>query len=132
MATQVQFRRGTTAQHQTFTGAVGEGTVDTDKNICIVHDAVRAGGFPLLAADGANSELSLGSLTSCALKFASDPNTGIISPGADQLSLVTAGVARLTIDSVGAVTIPGNVIIQGDLDVQGAQNSNIALIVALG
>ena len=132
MATQVQFRRGTTAQHQTFTGAAGEVTVDTDKNICIVHDAVRAGGFPLLAADGSNSELSLGSLTSCALKFASDSNTGIISPGADQLSLVTGGVARLTIDSVGAVTIPGNVIIQGDLDVQGAQNSNIALIVALG
>ena len=52
--------------------------------------------------------------------------------GALQISLVTAGVARLTIDSVGAVTIPGNVIIQGDLDVQGAQNSNIALIVALG
>ena len=58
-------------------------------------------------------------LQAAPLKFASDPNTGIISPGADQLSLVTAGVARLTIDSVGAVTIPGNVIIQGDLDVQG-------------
>jgi UDP-N-acetylglucosamine enolpyruvyl transferase len=45
---------------------------------------------------------------------------------------VTGGVARLTIDSAGAVTIPGNVSITGDLNVTGAQNSNIALIVALG
>ena len=132
MATQVQFRRGTSAQHQTFKGALGEITVDTTKSACVVHDAVTTGGFPLLREDGTNSSFALGSLTSCALKFASDANTGIISPGPDQLSLVTGGVARLTIDSAGAVTIPGNVSIAGDLDVSGAQNSNIALIVALG
>ena len=132
MATQVQFRRGTSAQHQTFKGALGEITVDTTKSSCVVHDAVTTGGFPLLREDGTNSSFALGSLTSCALKFASDANTGIISPGPDQLSLVTGGVARLTIDSAGAVTIPGNVSIAGDLNVTGAQNSNIALIVALG
>ena len=132
MATQVQFRRGTSAQHQTFKGALGEITVDTTKSACVVHDAVTTGGFPLLREDGTNSSFALGSLTSCALKFASDANTGIISPGPDQLSLVTGGVARLTIDSAGAVTIPGNVSIAGDLNVTGAQNSNIALIVALG
>ena len=132
MATQVQFRRGTSAQHQSFKGALGEITVDTTKSACVVHDAVTTGGFPLLREDGTNSSFALGSLTSCALKFASDANTGIISPGPDQLSLVTGGVARLTIDSAGAVTIPGNVSITGDLNVSGAQNSNIALIVALG
>jgi hypothetical protein len=132
MATQVQFRRGTSAQHQTFKGALGEITVDTTKSSCVVHDAVTTGGFPLLREDGTNSSFALGSLSSCALKFASDANTGIISPGPDQLSLVTGGVARLTIDSAGAVTIPGNVSIAGDLNVTGAQNSNIALIVALG
>ena len=132
MATQVQFRRGTSAQHQTFKGALGEITVDTTKSSCVVHDAVTTGGFPLLREDGTNSSFALGSLTSCALKFASDANTGIISPGPDQLSLVTGGVARLTIDSAGTVTIPGNVSITGDLNVTGAQNSNIALIVALG
>ena len=132
MATQVQFRRGTSAQHQSFKGALGEITVDTTKSACVVHDAVTTGGFPLLREDGTNSSFALGSLTSCALKFASDANTGIISPGPDQLSLVTGGVARLTIDSAGAVTIPCNVSITGDLNVTGAQNSNIALIVALG
>jgi hypothetical protein len=52
MATQVQRRRGTTAQHATFTGAVGEITIDTDKKTAVVHDGATAGGNPLaLEAD---------------------------------------------------------------------------------
>jgi hypothetical protein len=47
MAKQVQFRRGSTSQHSTFTGAVGEITVDTDKDVAVVHDGSTAGGFPL-------------------------------------------------------------------------------------
>jgi hypothetical protein len=134
MATQVQFRRGTTAETAAFTGAIGEVTVDTVKQTCVVHDASQVGGYPLLREDGTNAAFSLGSLSSCALKFASDPNTGIISPGPDQLSLVTGGVARLTIDSSGAVTIPGNVSITGSLSVSGTfdSTSQLALIIALG
>jgi len=49
MATQIQLRRGTTSQHSTFTGAVGEVTVDTDKDVVVVHDGSTAGGFPLAA-----------------------------------------------------------------------------------
>ena len=134
MATQVQFRRGTTAQTIAFTGAAGEVTVDTVKNTCVVHDGSISGGFPLLLEDGTNSAFSPGALNSCALKFASDPNTGIIRPGADELALVTGGVARLTIDSSGAITIPGNVTITGSLFVGGGLTSSesLALIIALG
>jgi hypothetical protein len=133
MATQVQFRRGTSAETATFIGAVGEVTVDTVKQTCVVHNASQAGGYPLLREDGSNSAFSLGSLSSCALKFANDFNTGLISPGADQIALVTGGVVRLTIDSSGAVTIPGNVAITGSLTLTGNFNSteNLALIVAL-
>ena len=133
MATQVQFRRGTSAQHQTFTGASGEVTVNTDNNTAVIHNGVNAGGFPLLREDGTNAAFSLGSLSSCALKFANDPNTGVISAGPDQISLVTGGVARLTIDAAGAVTASGNVVIEGDLTVNGATESsqNLALILAL-
>ena len=42
-----QRRRGTTAQHASFTGLLGELTVDTDKDTVIVHDGATAGGFPL-------------------------------------------------------------------------------------
>ncbi len=47
MSTQVQFRRGNTAQTSTFTGATAEITVDTDKETIVVHDGSTAGGFPL-------------------------------------------------------------------------------------
>lgn len=42
----VQQFRGTTAQHETYTGLPGELTVDTDKNVVVVHDGVTAGGHP--------------------------------------------------------------------------------------
>ena len=48
MAKQVQFRRGTTSQHSSFTGVVGEITVDTDKDTAVVHDGSTAGGHPLV------------------------------------------------------------------------------------
>ena len=47
MANKLQLRRGTTAQHATFTGDVGEMTVDTDKDTVVVHDNATAGGTPL-------------------------------------------------------------------------------------
>jgi hypothetical protein len=51
MSKQVRFRRGTTAQHATFTGAAGEVTVDTDKVVPVVHNGTTAGGIPLLRED---------------------------------------------------------------------------------
>ena len=135
MATQVQFRRGTTGEHSAFTGAVGEVTVDTEKKILCVHDATTPGGFPLLKEDGSNSSFSIGSLSSCALKFAGDPDTGLMSTGPDQVQLVTGGFARLTIDSNGNVSIPsGNLTISGNVTGTGNLDSSnqLALILALG
>ena len=50
MAIQIQLRQGTTTEHNTFTGAVGEVTVDTTRKTLVVHDGVTAGGTPLLKA----------------------------------------------------------------------------------
>lgn len=47
MSTVIQRRRGTTAQHATFTGMPGETTIDTTKNTVVVHDGATVGGFPL-------------------------------------------------------------------------------------
>jgi hypothetical protein len=47
-----QRRRGTTAQHASFTGLLAELTVDTDKDTVVVHDGSTAGGFPLARAAG--------------------------------------------------------------------------------
>ena len=134
MATQVQFRRGTTAEHSGFKGADGEVTVDTSLKTVVIHDAITNGGFPVLRQDGSNSQLERGSTTNCALKFAGDPNTGIISPASDELALVTGGSTHLTIDANGAATFTGNVQVNGTLSVTGSFDSgeNLALIIALG
>ena len=44
MATQVQYRRGTEAQNDAFTGALGEMTIDTTNGTMRVHNGVTAGG----------------------------------------------------------------------------------------
>ena len=134
MATQVQFRRGTTAEHSGFKGADGEVTVDTSLKTVVIHVGITNGGFPVLRQDGSNSQFERGSTTNCALKFAGDFNTGIISPAADEIALVTGGSSHLTIDANGAATFTGNVQVNGTLSVTGNFDSgeNLALIIALG
>ncbi len=91
MAKQVQFRRGTTSQHSTFTGAAGEITVDTDKNTAVVHDGSTAGGHPL-----ATSLADLGVTASAA-----DLNT------TDVTTLGTVEASKVvTADASGDVTFP--------------------------
>ena len=51
MTTALQLRRGTTEQHSTFVGAIGEITVDTDKKTLVVNDGVTPGGTPLARED---------------------------------------------------------------------------------
>ncbi len=72
MPDQVQFRGGTTAQHSTFTGALRELTVDTDKKTVVVHDGATPGGIPLLRQDLSN--LPAGQVASSKLA------TGVLDP----------------------------------------------------
>jgi|GEM_PF-6851845 len=68
MSTQVQHRRGTTVQHDAFTGAMSEFTHDTTRNNIRVHDGQQAGGYATLmehqlgAANGVASLDSSGSI----------------------------------------------------------------------
>ena len=54
MAVTVQFRRGTAAQNNSFTGAVGELSINTTNNSIRVHDGSTAGGHELMLASVAN------------------------------------------------------------------------------
>ena len=49
MAIQIQLRQGTTTEHDSFTGAVGEVTVDTTNKTLRVHDGTTVGGSRLVA-----------------------------------------------------------------------------------
>ncbi len=89
----IQFRRGTTTQHSSFTGLLGEVTVDTDKKTLVVHDGSTTGGYPLMR-EGATTTASTGSFS----------------------SNVTVGG---TLSVTNAVTLSGGAEITGDLDMTG-------------
>jgi hypothetical protein len=105
MPDQLQLRGGTTVQHSTFTGASKEVTVDTTKKTVVVHDGATAGGVPMMREDASNAALALGSAATPSLKFSGDTNTGIYSPGSDQVAISTAGSGRLFVDASGNVGI---------------------------
>ena len=54
MTKAVQRRRGTNAEHSSFTGLEGELSVNTTNDSVHVHDGATAGGFELARADGSN------------------------------------------------------------------------------
>jgi hypothetical protein len=105
MADQLSLRGGTTAEHAVFTGANKEVTVDTTKKTLVVNDGATVGGHPLMRENASNSALALGSAGTPSLKFSGDTNTGIYSPGADQVAISTGGTEYMRLTSAGNVGI---------------------------
>ena len=63
MPKQVRLRRGTTAQHATFAGALGEVTFYTSNKTVVAHDGATLGGFPVaLEAALTATEVKTGNL----------------------------------------------------------------------
>lgn len=90
-----QRRRGTTAQHASFTGLNAELTVDTDKKTVVVHDGSTAGGVPL-----AKERPSLNAQTGTTYTLAAT----------DASKVVTASNA-----SAITITVPSGVYVAGDI-----------------
>jgi len=105
MPTQLQIRRGTTTDHNTFTGAAGELTVDTTKDTLIVHDGSTEGGFELARADGSNlnnipSNLTVnGTVTADGLTV--DGNASIGSSGTSVLDFERSGANYIRANNSG-------------------------------
>jgi len=107
MSTAIQRRRGTTAQHAAFTGLTGETTVDTDKNVVVVHNGATAGGFPLLRENGSQNLVTTGTVTGASLSPTSStvPTNGIYLPAANSVAISTGGSGRLFVDASGRVGV---------------------------
>ena len=91
MATQVQFRRGTTSETGSFTGAVGEVTVDTDKDTVVIHDGSQAGGFAVANLKTAQEFTATQNFNATTL---SDGSTVAWDASANQVTSVTLGGNR--------------------------------------
>ena len=94
MAKQLQLRGGTTAQHSTFTGAVREVTVDTDKDVVVVHDGATVGGFPMAKKSDVDSAIGTavlltGNQTIAGTKTFSSTITGSITGNAGSATIAT-------------------------------------------
>ncbi len=110
MATAVQFRRGTTSEHGSFTGLEGEITVDTTKDTVVVHDGSTPGGIPL-AKESAVSSVATQITTAdessdaeCFPVFTTDA-TGNLAPKTDTAFKYNASNGTVTATTfVGALT----------------------------
>ena len=82
MPDQLQLRGGTTTEHNSFTGAAREVTVDTTKKTLVVHDGSQAGGTPLMKEAGANGAASVILGSGGVNAFTIDSNQDITFTGA--------------------------------------------------
>ena len=132
MTTQVQFRRGTTAEHDTFTGAVGEVTVDTDLKTLKVHDGSNPGGTRIATFSNIAEQTHT---------FSDESSTSLtVTPGTSDIKLVGSGgisvvitgdtittslASELNADSISSanstgVLINDNLIIAGNIQTAGS------------
>ena len=82
MPDQLQLRGGTTTEHNSFTGALREVTVDTTKKTLVVHDGASAGGTPLMRENGGNAASSVQLGSGGVNAFTIDSNQDITLTGA--------------------------------------------------
>ena len=104
MAIQVQYRRGTGAENDSFTGAVGEITVDTTAQTLRIHDGSTAGGSNIATTQYVID--SIGNISGSAIENGSS-NVAILSVGGDVTSYV--GGALVATTTTSGVSIVGNV-----------------------
>jgi hypothetical protein len=114
MATQIQLRRGNTSATATFTGAVAEVTVDTDKKTIVVHDGTTSGGIPLAL----ESSLSANS-TSVIAAFAKANAANVLAQAGSTL----ANTANTTADAAFAKANSANVLAQAGSTLANTANT---------
>jgi hypothetical protein len=120
MPTQVQFRRGTTAQNNSFTGAAGELSINTSNSTIRVHDGSTAGGSELatVASTSDATNLTTGTLNSARL-----PTSGVAAATYGNAT----NIPSITVDALGRITSASNVAISATV-----ANTNITGLITSG
>ena len=92
----------TASPASTGTGVTGEVTWDSAYlYVCVGTDTWKKVNITTTGVPGSTAAFGPGSATDPTITFTDDANTGIYSPGADQVSVTTGGVERIRFDSTG-------------------------------
>ena len=104
MAKRLQLRRGTTAQNNAFTGAVGELTYDTEKKQLRVHDGSTVGGKVVDdTIQDVTSQVS--NATETTAGKAKIATTAIAQAGVNDTDIITAKKLRDALNASGAAPV---------------------------
>jgi hypothetical protein len=145
MSTQIQYRRGSSAQTASFTGALGEITVDTTNKVVVVHDGSTLGGFAgvsttasqtltnktlsspvvtgtVTANGGTGSSGQYLESTGSGVRWSTVDATQIFS-GTSSLAIISSGgniranIGGATIETIssGGISVTGNVTLSGNI-----------------
>ncbi len=95
MAKLLKLRGGTTSQHNSFTGADREVTVDTDKETLVVHDGSTAGGHSLMRSDIMQENLDVN-------------GNSIVSSSNGNISITPNGSGKVILDGLSHPTSDGS------------------------
>lgn len=110
MAIQVQYRRGTGSENDSFTGAVGEITVDTTAQTLRIHDGTSAGGSNIATTQYVVD--SIGNISGSSIVNGSS-NVAIATTSGNITSSVAGTLVSTTattgIEITGTVVATGNV-----------------------
>lgn len=90
MATQIQFRRGSSSENDAFTGALGEITIDTTNDSIRVHDGSTAGGLETNAKQAKYADV--------AERYQADaeyePGTLLVFGGEKEVTIATTNISK--------------------------------------
>ena len=130
MAIQIQLRQGTTTEHNTFTGAVGELTYDTQKKQIRVHDGSTAGG-KIIDDPTRDVTSQVSNATETTAGKAKIATTAIAQAGVNDTDIITALKLKQTL-AASESSLAGSVNFNGTGTVSIRSQLNVSSITDLG
>jgi hypothetical protein len=123
MSIQVQYRRGSAAENDIFTGALAEITVDTTNKTIRVHDGATAGGSNIATVAYVNN--AIGSLSANSITDGTS-NVRIVSPNGN-VAVSVAGTSNVAVFNSAGANVTGTFGVSGNANVG---NLGAATVVA--